>query len=102
MSGLISHTGSFNTTPTKRAEKLGINAPVYENLSFGNFETALEWILNILIDDGVKTRTHREILFKNNINSIGVGLAKHSIYEFWYVTLKIKIIYINEFYIEKL
>ena len=85
INGLTSHSGSFNTTPTKRAERIGLKASVYENLSFGNYETALECILNILIDDGVKSRIHREILFRQNIHCIGVGFAKHSIYEYCYV-----------------
>ena len=85
VNGLTSLTGSNNITPTKRAEEFGLCTPVFENLSFGSYETALEWILNLLIDDGVKSRIHRQNLFKSNINSIGIGFAKHSVYEYWYV-----------------
>ena len=54
-------------------------------MSFGNYETALEWILNLLIDDGVKSRIHRDNLFRPDINSIGIGFSKHPDFDYWYV-----------------
>jgi len=83
--GLVSHTGTYNLTPTQRAEENDINVDVYENLSFGNYETPSEWILNMLIDDGVKSRTSRENLFRTNIDRIGIGFSSHKVYKYWYV-----------------
>ena len=80
--GLTSHTGSSGHTPMQRAAIRGIKGSVYENLSFGNYETPTECILNLLIDDGVKSRIHRELLFKPQISKLGIGFARHSVYKF--------------------
>ena len=53
-SGMANHTGTYNMTPTERAKEYGYETNVYENLSFGNYDSPLDCILNLLIDDGVK------------------------------------------------
>lgn len=66
--GLTNHTGSKGLTPTQRAQQASITTIVFENLSFGDFDTPQECVLNLLIDDGVKSRLHRDNLMKKNIN----------------------------------
>jgi len=81
----VTHTGSYNLTPTQRAEQADINVEVHENLSFGKFVTPMEVVLNLVIDDGVKSRTNRKTLFLKDIDKIGIGFSKHSVYDYCYV-----------------
>ena len=95
--GIANHTGSYNMTPTDRAKEYGFDSVVYESLSFGNYDSPLDWILNLLIDDGVSSRIHRENMFRENITTIGIGFAPHKVYDFWYVINYAENNYITEY-----
>lgn len=84
-SGLSNHSGTTGLNLSERAKEYCIQVPVYENLSFGNYETPQECILNLLIDDGVKSRIHRDNLFRSNIAHVGIGFSTHKVYDFCYV-----------------
>ena len=52
-----------------------------ENIDFGG-STGVEVIVNLLVDDGVKNRTHRENLFSDKYEYYGVGVFEHPEYDF--------------------
>ena len=55
-----------------------------ENIDFGG-STGIEVIVNLLVDDGVKSRTHRDNLFSDKYEYYGVAVFEHP--EFDYCTV---------------
>ena len=78
--GLTGHIGSDGSNITDRLEKYcewdGI---VAENLDFG-FKEASNIVMNMIMDDGVKERCQRGIIFSNEFNYIGIGVGPHKIF----------------------
>ena len=65
-----------------RVEKyLDYDYAISENIDFGG-STGIEVIVNLLVDDGVKLRTHRDNLFSNKFQYYGVAVASHPEYDF--------------------
>lgn len=54
---------------------------ISENIDFGG-STGVEVIVNLLVDDGVKLRTHRENLFSNKFQYYGVAVVTHPEYDY--------------------
>jgi len=52
---------------------------VGENCSYG-FETAIDIVLSLLIDEGVKDKGHRQNILSNDFNSIGIAIRPHKTY----------------------
>ena len=52
-----------------------------ENIDFGG-SSGIEVIVNLLVDDGVKNRTHRDNLFSDKYEYYGVGVFEHPDYDF--------------------
>ena len=52
---------------------------VGENCSYG-FETAIDIVLSLLIDEGVKNKGHRQNILSEDYNSIGVAIRPHKTY----------------------
>jgi uncharacterized protein YkwD len=52
---------------------------VGENCSYG-FESAIEIVLSLLIDEGVKNKGHRQNILSEDFNSIGVAIRPHKTY----------------------
>jgi len=66
----------------ERVEKyLDYDYSISENIDFGG-STGIEVIVNLLVDDGVKLRTHRDNLFSNKFQYYGVAVASHPEYDF--------------------
>jgi len=66
----------------QRVEKyLDYDYSISENIDFGG-STGVEVIVNLLVDDGVKNRTHRENLFSDKYEYYGVGVFEHPDYDF--------------------
>lgn len=51
-----------------------------ENIDFGT-KNPLEILLYLLVDDGIRTKPHRNLLFNEKFNYIGIGFAEHKEYE---------------------
>ena len=65
----------------QRVEKyLDYDYSISENIDFGG-STGVEVIVNLLVDDGVKNRTHRENLFSDKYEYYGVGVFEHPDYD---------------------
>ena len=66
----------------QRVEKyLDYDYSISENIDFGG-STGVEVIVNLLVDDGVKNRTHRENLFSDKYEYYGVWVFEHPDYDF--------------------
>jgi uncharacterized protein YkwD len=81
LSGKTGHTGHKNFN--KRFEPFIGNpySMVAENCSYGHAK-AIDIVLTLLIDDGVKNLGHRVNTLNPDFNSVGVAIREHSRYRF--------------------
>lgn len=70
---MTGHKGSNGSLPDERARPYGTSmASINENISYGT-KTARDVVLNMLIDDGYKARSHRKNLLNPQLKSIGLA-----------------------------
>lgn len=82
INGTISHEGSDGSNVVQRIEKFCEWEDVCcENIDFGT-KKAINILTNFLIDDGVKSRGHRNNLLNNSIKNIGIAFGTHKKYMF--------------------
>ncbi len=81
LSGKTGHTGHKNFN--KRFEPFLGNPynNVAENCSYG-YAQAIDVVITLLIDDGVKNHGHRVNTLNPEFNSVGVAIREHSRYRF--------------------
>lgn len=78
--GLVSHRGTDNSSPLDRMLRFGkVNGAWGENIGYGD-ETAREVVMQLIIDDGVYDRGHRNKIFSREFAVVGVGYGVHSSY----------------------
>ena len=66
----------------QRVEKyLDYDYSISENIDFGG-SSGVEVIINLLVDDGVKNRTHRDNLFSDKFEYYGVAVFEHPEYDY--------------------
>ena len=66
----------------QRVEKyLDYDYSISENIDFGG-SSGVEVIVNLLVDDGVKNRTHRDNLFSDKFEYYGVAVFEHPEYDY--------------------
>ena len=69
----LKHYGKDGSDLEKRLLKVGFaGTPIAENISY-QADTAREIVLNMIIDDGYKSRSHRKNIFSPNFNLLGVA-----------------------------
>ncbi|MCF8379505.1 MAG: CAP domain-containing protein [Bacteroidales bacterium] len=79
-------SGQRNTTGHQRFEKrfepvMGKYNAVAENCAYG-FESALDNVLQLLVDEGISDLGHRKNMLNPDYNSIGVSIQNHKTYRF--------------------
>jgi len=75
--GLVQHESTDGTSVKERLKKRGKIITCYgENLSF-HCDTAFDVILQMLVDDGVPNRGHRENLFNPEFRVMGCFTGEH-------------------------
>ena len=78
--GLISHEDSNGNFVSERIEKYTEwDKSCFECIDLGG-RTAQEVLVNMLVDDGVRQREHRNNLFSTNYAFVGVGSGYHKEY----------------------
>lgn len=79
--GITGHYGSDGSSLTDRVNRYGKwEIYVGENVSYGQ-ETARKIVIQLIVDDGVRDRGHRENIFNPKFNKIGVGYGIHKQYQ---------------------
>lgn len=79
--GTTGHTGSDGSSSADRMNRYGKwNVYAGENIDYGN-DIGLNVVLHLLIDDGVPSRGHRENLFQEKFNYVGIGCGYHKVYK---------------------
>lgn len=77
--GLIGPIGSKGQTPATRVAQYGdAGSALGENLAYGSTQSGYEITMQLLIDDGVGTRTSRKLLFDPRWNYAGISTCAHA------------------------
>ncbi len=77
-SGQTGHKGSDGSFCEDRVMRFGTwTSPIGENLSYGN-HSARERIFNLIIDDGVSSRNHRNRLLDPAFKVAGIACGEHN------------------------
>ncbi|WP_254772106.1 CAP domain-containing protein [Sphingomonas sp. NFR04] len=82
MQGALGTRGHFSpdgASPGDRVQRRGGGRLVGEDISYG-YADADEVVRQLVIDDGVPDRGHRELLFNRELRYAGVGCGSHSAY----------------------
>lgn len=73
--GTTGHDGSDGSTLTDRVKRAGFEGRGWgENCAYGQY-TARDFIMDLLIDDNVPSRGHRDNILNSKYTQVGVGLA---------------------------
>ena len=79
--GLTGHTGKDGSTPYQRMDRYGTwNRWAAENISYGSSE-AVDVIMQLFVDDGVRSRGHRTNLLSSHGTVTGVNSGPHDRYK---------------------
>jgi len=77
--GLVGPLGSKGQTPATRVALYGdAGSALGENLAYGGTQSGFEIVMQLLIDDGVTSRTSRRLLFDPRWNYTGIATCAHS------------------------
>lgn len=78
---IIGHESSEGESSQKRAERYGIwTYDLRENISYGA-KIPQEVILNLLVDDGVPSRSHRKVLLNPRLTRIGIATGVNKLWD---------------------
>ncbi len=76
----IGHIGNFGSTMSERIERYGEwSGTIAENISYG-FREPRDIVAQLLIDDGVASRGHRENLLNPALRYVGISIGSHRRY----------------------
>ena len=79
--GIVGHIGSRESTLQDRLDLFGRwGESIGETIDYGSI-TAFESLCNLIIDDGLPSRPHRNIVLNPRFKKIGIGACKHSQYQ---------------------
>lgn len=79
-SGGVGHISQNGLTLQNRVERYGKwQHTIGENIIYGA-NSGIDVVVELLIDDGVKSRGHRTNILQNNFKVVGVACAKHPSY----------------------
>jgi uncharacterized protein YkwD len=77
VSGATGHISSDGRGPKERIERYGTwERQMAENIGYGP-DTAREMVLQLIVDDGVKSRGHRRNIFTAGFGTAGVACDSH-------------------------
>jgi uncharacterized protein YkwD len=77
--GRTGHDGSDKSTPSSRTARYGKGGYIGENIAYGS-GAGREIVVDLLIDDGVPSRGHRQNIMKRDYNQTGTATGPHPQY----------------------
>lgn len=79
--GRTGHKSSDGKDLVKRFEKYFAKGTVSENCSYGK-AAPLDIVMQLLIDDGVESLGHRNVMLSEQFGAVGVSIAKHTVFNY--------------------
>jgi uncharacterized protein YkwD len=80
--GIAGHTGSDGSSAGQRINRYGEwNRGAGENISYG-YNVGRDIVVQLLIDDGVPNRGHRNNILNKSFEYVGVAIGSHSIFTY--------------------
>lgn len=82
--GATGHYGSDGSTPLDRISRYGTvpaNNIAGENISYSSLNNARWHVMQLVIDDGVPNRGHRQVLLQPAYRLTGVTCGTHVVFE---------------------
>jgi hypothetical protein len=79
--GIVGHKGTDGSMPADRVHRYDRNLYAGENIDYG-FQTARTVVVQLLVDDGVASRGHRENIMRSEYGLIGVAVGGHTTYQY--------------------
>jgi len=76
---LVGHIGSDGSTPEQRGARRGVTDGFGEVVAHGT-TSGEDTIVGLLVDDGVRDRGHRTVMYLTELHQVGVGCAAHPTY----------------------
>jgi len=73
------HAGSDGSSPGERVRRLGGGTYVAEIISYGSVD-AVDAMRQLIVDDGVADRGHREIVYSAELRFAGAACGPHPVY----------------------
>lgn len=81
VSGKTGHDGSDGSTPNSRMDRYKNRINVGENISYGN-NTAFDIVYQLMVDDGVPSRGHRDNIMNSQYDLCGLSINTHPVYTY--------------------
>lgn len=78
-SGRVGHISAGGMSAGQRVQRRGGGPYVSETISYGQ-DNARDVVRQLIVDDGVRTRGHRAIIFQPWLLYAGVGCGRHAVY----------------------
>ena len=79
--GLVSHEGADGSSPAARVGRYGeVGTASGECISYGFYE-ARQIVMALIIDDGVASRGHREIIYNGKYRLAGIARGPHQTFK---------------------
>ena len=79
--GRTGHKSSDGKDLVKRFEKYFAKGTISENCSYGK-AAPLDIVMQLLIDDGVESLGHRNVMLSEQYGAVGVSIAKHTVFNY--------------------
>ena len=75
--GVVGHAGSDKSQPADRMNRHGkFRRTAGENIAFGPDE-ARQIVMQLIVDDGVPSRGHRQNIFQDAFRTVGIAIGPH-------------------------
>lgn len=79
--GGAGHVSPDGASPGQRVKRRGGDIYIGESISYG-FDAPDDVVMQMIVDDGVRDRGHRKLLFAKEYRYAGVGCGEHRTYRF--------------------
>ncbi len=79
LTGAIGHTGADGSSSFDRLSRYGKARTSGENISYG-YPDGLSIVIQLIVDDGVPDRSHRDNIFHGPFTTAGISVGTHKTY----------------------
>mmetsp|Transcript_20487 Transcript_20487/g.18127 ORF Transcript_20487/g.18127 Transcript_20487/m.18127 type:complete len:268 (-) Transcript_20487:54-857(-) len=78
--GGFGNTGEDGSTPFERMDRYTTGSSQEANIGYGNYKNGYDAVLQLIIDDGSSSRSHRDNILDSGLTHVGGSCGCHSLY----------------------